>query len=310
MMWAMAEAEGRPGTEGIAGLDTSVAHPARVYDYWLGGKDNFAADREAAERVLAAAPGLRYRVRANRAFLGRATRYLAADAGLRQFLDIGTGIPAAGNTHEVAQRVAPDTRVVYVDNDPVVLLHAEALLRSTAEGATDYVQADLRDPGTILDRAAALLDFGQPVAVMLLGVLHLIQDAEDPWGIVARLMAAMPPGSYLAISHPAIDIHQSQANAQRVYNERVATPQTLRTREQVARFFAGLEMVDPGLVQVHQWRPDPGDFAPEGTRSAHGAVARKPPRLAGLMLEPGGYLASACATRSMTASRSSRAPAR
>jgi len=158
----------------------------------------------------------------------------------------------------------------------MVLLHAEALLRSTPEGATDYVQADLRDPSAILDRGAALLDFGQPVAVMLLGVLHLIQDAEDPWGIVARLMAAMPPGSYLTISHPAIDIHQSQANAQRVYNERVATPQTLRTREQVARFFAGLELIDPGLVQVHQWRPDPGDFAPEGTVSAHGAVARKP----------------------------------
>src|SRR6266496_767235 len=270
MMWAMAE------VEGIVGLDTSVAHPARVYDYWLGGTDNFAADREAAERVLATTPGLRYRVRANRAFLGRATRYLAAEAGLRQFLDIGTGIPAAGNTHEVAQRVAPDARVVYVDNDPIVLLHAQALLRSTPEGATAYLQADLRDPGAILDRAAALLDFGQPVAVMLLGVLHLIQDGEDPWGIVARLMAAMPPGSYLTISHPAIDIHPSQANAQRVYNERVATPQTLRTREQVARFFDGLELVDPGLVQVHQWRPGPGDSAPEGTVSAHGAVACKP----------------------------------
>src|SRR5580765_1029078 len=196
---------GDPVREGVT-VDTSVAHPARVYDYWLGGKDNFAAYREAAERVLAAAPGLRYRVRANRAFLARATRYLAAEAGLRQFLDIGTGIPAAGNTHEVAQRVAPDARVVYVDNDAIVLLHAEALLRSTPEGATDYVQADLRDPGTILDRAAALLDFGQPVAVMLLGVLHLIQDDEDPWAIVARLMAAMPPGSYLTVSHPAIDI--------------------------------------------------------------------------------------------------------
>jgi S-adenosyl methyltransferase len=216
-MGVMAEAEG------IAGLDTSVAHPARVYDYWLG-----------------------------------------------------TGIPAAGNTHEVAQRVAPDARVVYVDNDPIVLLHAQALLRSTPEGATAYLQADLRDPGAILDRAASLLDFGQPVTVMLLGVLHLIQDDEDPWGIVARLMEAMPPGSYLTISHPAIDIDKSQANAQRVYNERVATPQTLRTREQVARFFAGLELVDPGLVQVHQWRPGPGDFAPEGTVSAHGAVARKP----------------------------------
>jgi len=262
--------------ERIAGLDTSVAHPARVYDYWLGGKDNFAADREAAERVLAVTPGLRFRVRANRAFLGRATRYLAADAGIRQFLDIGTGIPTGDNTHEVAQREAPDSRVVYVDNDPIVLLHAQALLRSTPQGATDYLQADLRDPDAIMDRAASVLDFSQPVAVMLLGVLHLIQDSEDPWGIVAQLMAAVPPGSYLAISHPAIDIHHAQADAQRVYNERVSTPQTLRTRDQVARFFTGLELVEPGLVQVHQWRPDPGDFAPEGVVSAHGAVARKP----------------------------------
>ena len=273
----MAEVEGSSSAraERIAGLDTSVAHPARVYDYWLGGKDNFAADREAAERVLAAAPGLRFRVRANRAFLGRATRYLAAEAGIRQFLDIGTGIPTADNTHEVAQRAAPAARVVYVDNDPIVLLHAQALLRSTPQGATDYIQADLRDPGLILDRAATLLDFGQPVAIMLLGVLHLIQDSQDPWGIVTQLMAAMPAGSYLTISHPAIDIHHAQADAQRVYNERVSTPQTLRTREQVARFFTGLELVEPGLVQVHQWRPDPSDFAPEGVVSAHGGVARK-----------------------------------
>jgi len=272
------EAEGGPSAqaERIVGLDTSVAHPARVYDYWLGGKDNFAADREAAERVLAVTPGLRFRVRANRAFLGRATRYLAADAGIRQFLDIGTGIPTGDNTHEVAQRAAPDSRAAYVDNDPIVLLHAQALLRSTPQGATDYLQADLRDPEMILDRAASVLDFGQPVAIMLLGVLHLIQDSEDPWGIVARLMAAVPPGSYLTISHPAIDTHHAQAEAQRVYNERVSTPQTLRTREQVARFFTGLELVEPGLVQVHQWRPDPGDFAPEGVVSAHGAVGRKP----------------------------------
>jgi hypothetical protein len=271
---ADSEAEVRAGR--IAGLDTSVAHPARVYDYWLGGKDNFAADREAAERVLAVTPGLRYRVRANRAFLGRVTRFLAADAGIRQFLDIGTGIPSGDNTHEVAQRAAPDSRVLYVDNDPIVLLHAQALLRSSLEGATDYLQADLRDPGLILDRAADVLDLGQPVAVMLLGVLHLISDAEDPWAIVARLMAAMPAGSYLAISHPAIDIGRGQADAQRTYNERVSTAQTLRTRDQVARFFTGLELVEPGLVQVHQWRPDPGDTVPEGVESAHGAVGRKP----------------------------------
>ena len=273
----MAEAGG--GADGpverIAGLDTSVAHPARVYDYWLGGKDNFAADREAAERVLAVAPGLRFRVRANRAFLGRVTRFLAADAGVRQFLDIGTGIPTGDNTHEVAQRAAPDARVVYVDNDPIVLLHAQALLRSTPQGMTDYVQADLREPGLILDRAAKGLDFSQPVAIMLLGVLHLVSDSEDPWAIVARLMSALPACSYLAISHPAIDIHRSQAMVQQVYNQNVSTPQTLRTRDQVARFFTELELVEPGLVQVHQWRPDPHDFAPAGVVSAHGAVGRK-----------------------------------
>jgi S-adenosyl methyltransferase len=176
----------------------------------------------------------------------------------------------------VAQRAAPASRVVYVDNDPIVLLHAQALLRSDPQGTTDYLQADLREPGLILDRAAAVLDLSQPVAVMLLGVLHLISDAEDPWAIVARLMSAMPPGSYLAISHPAIDIGRGQADAQRTYNERVSTAQTLRTRDQVSRFFTGLDLVEPGLVQVHQWRPDPDDFAPEGTVSAHGAVGRKP----------------------------------
>jgi hypothetical protein len=271
----MAESDPDASSGRIAGLDTSVAHPARVYDYWLGGKDNFAADREAAERVLAVAPGLRFRVRANRAFLGRTTRYLAGEAGIRQFLDIGTGIPTGDNTHEVAQRAAPDARVVYVDNDPIVLLHAQALLRSTPQGATDYVQADLRDPGLILERAAGLLDFGQPVAVMLLGVLHLISDDEDPWGIAARLMDAVPAGSYLTISHPAIDIHKAQPTVQKVYNENVSTPETLRTRDETARFFTGLELVEPGLVQVHQWRPDPDDFAPEGVVSAHGAVGRK-----------------------------------
>ncbi len=266
----------RAPTEPDADLDTGTAHPARVYDYWLGGTENFAADREAAERVLAVAPGLRSRVRANRAFLGRVARFLAADAGVGQFLDIGTGIPAAGNTLEVAQRVAPQARVVYVDNDPIVLRHAQALLRGTSRGATDFLQADLRDPGPILDRVAAVLDFRRPTAVMLLGVLHLIPDDDDPWRIVAELMASLARGSYPAISHPALDIHQSQSTAQRVYNERVATPQTLRTRDQVARFFTALELVEPGLVQVHEWRPEAGEPVPEGGVSAHGAVGRKP----------------------------------
>jgi hypothetical protein len=257
-------------------IDTSVAHPARVYDYWLGGKDNFAADREAAERVLAVTPGLRWRVQANRRFLARAVRYLAGEAGIRQFLDIGTGIPSANNTHQVGQEVAPDARIVYVDNDPIVLSHARALLTSGPQGATQYVHGDVRDPGPIIESAAETLDFGQPVALMLIGVLHLIQDFEDPWGLVAWLMAQLPAGSYLAISHPAIDIGPGQAEAQRRYNERVSTPQTLRSHDQVARFFEGLELVEPGLVYVHAWRPGEFDTAPEDATSAWGGVARKP----------------------------------
>jgi hypothetical protein len=264
------------GGTGPFDFDTTVAHPARVYDYWLGGKDNFAADREAAERVLAAAPGLRSRVRANRAFLARVVRFAAGPAGVGQFLDIGTGIPSASNTHEVAQAVAPTARIVYVDNDPIVLSHARALLTSAAGGATNYVQADLRNPEAIIEAARATLDFRQPVAVILLGVLHLIQDAEDPWSIVDHLMAAVPSGSLLAISHPAIEIHPGQQEAQKRYNEKVSTPQTLRTRADVARFFTDLDLVEPGLVQVHQWRPDPGDPVPEDGASAHGGVARKP----------------------------------
>jgi S-adenosyl methyltransferase len=258
-------------------IDTTVAHPARVYDYWLGGKDNFAADREAAERVLAVTPGLRYRVRANRAFLARVVRYLATDAGIRQFLDIGTGIPSANNTHEVAQAAAPDSRVVYVDNDPIVLTHAKALLASGPEGATQYVDGDIRKPGPILREAARTLDFTRPTALMLLGVLHLVQDSEDPGRLVAELMDALPSGSFLAISHPASDIHvAAQAEAQKRYNERVSTPQTMRTRAEVTRFFDGLDLVPPGVVYVHEWRPDPGDVPPADGVSAHGGVARKP----------------------------------
>jgi SAM-dependent methyltransferase len=265
------------GADGPAGIDSTVAHPARVYDYWLGGTNNFAADREAAERVLAATPGLRARVRANRAFLARVVRYLAAEAGIRQFLDVGTGIPSANNTHEVAQAAAPDSRVVYVDNDPIVLIHAQELLASAPEGATQYIEGDLRDPAAILEAAARTLDFTRPAALMLLGVLHLIGDSEDPYRIVAELMDALAPGSYLAISHPASDINAAaQAEAQKRYNERVSTPQTLRNRAEVTRFFDGLDLVSPGVVYVHAWRPDPGDIPPADAVSAHGGVARKP----------------------------------
>ena len=258
-------------------FDTTVAHPARVYDFWLGGKDNFQADRVAGQQVLEAQPGILFGVQANRAFLGRAVRLLAGDLGIRQFLDIGTGIPTIDNTHEVAQSVAPQSRIVYVDNDPIVLSHARALLASGPEGATAYVDADLREPDTILAAAAATLDFSQPVAIMLLLILHLIPDASDPYAIVARLLDALPSGSYLAISHPPKDLQAAEAaEAVKRYNELVCTPQTRRTRAEVSRFFNGLELLDPGIVMLHQWRPDPDTAAPPGAISSHCGVARKP----------------------------------
>ena len=258
-------------------LNTSVAHPARVYDYWLGGKDNFAADREAAEAVIAVRPGIRRDVRENRRFLIRAVRYLAAEAGLRQFLDLGSGIPTSPNVHEAAQQAAPACRVVYVDNDPIVLAHARALLTSSDEGATAYLDADLRDPEPILRTAAQTLDFSQPVGVILVGVLHLISDDDKPAAIIDRLLADVRSGSYLVLTQPASDIDAQAvaAGAQR-YNSRVATPQTRRSREEVARFFDGLELVEPGLVQPHRWRPDPDGPAPTGESSNWVGVARKP----------------------------------
>ena len=216
-------------------IDTSVAHVARVYDYWLGGKDNFAADRAAGQQAIQAYPDIVYSVRANRAFLARTVRYLAGEAGIRQFLDIGTGIPTANNTHEVAQDVAPGSNVVYVDNDPVVLTHARALLVSGQHGHTSYIDADLRDTKPILAEAAQTLDFSRPVAIMLMAILQHIDEAEDPYAIVNSLLAAVPPGSYLAISHPAADI-ETEAMAQMAerLNKLMAEKVTFRTRPQVA----------------------------------------------------------------------------
>ncbi len=239
-------------------FDTNVAHSARVHDYWLGGNNNFAADRAAGDAVIAAYPGIVASVRANRAFLARVARFLAADAGIRQFLDIGTGIPAASNTHEVAQAAAPDCRVVYVDYDPVVLAHARALLTSTPQGATGYIDADLRNPEQILQQAAQTLDFSRPVAVMLIAIMHLIVDADDPYGVVTRLMAAVPAGSYLALSQVASDIEAEQmAEAARRYNRLAHDTQRHRTHAEVGRFFDGLELIEPGLVAVQNWRPGP-----------------------------------------------------
>ncbi len=256
-------------------FDTSVAHVARVYNYWLGGKDNFAADRAAAEQAIKAFPNIVLSARSNRAFLGRAVRFLAGEAGIRQFLDIGTGIPAAANTHEVAQSVAPESRIVYVDNDPIVLTHARALLTSDPAGATDYVQADLRDPQQILASAARHLDLGRPVALMLMAILQHLDDADDPYQIVAALMGALPPGSYLALSHPAKDIDaEAMAKMADSLNQMMAEKVTFRDRPAVARFFDGLELVEPGMVQASKWRPA-NDLEAASPAALWAGVARK-----------------------------------
>jgi S-adenosyl methyltransferase len=269
--------KGRAGDfEATAPIDTTVAHQARIYDYWLGGKDNFAVDRETAQQAIAAYPAILRGVRAQRAFLARAVRYLAEEAGIRQFLDIGTGIPTANNTHEVAQAAAKDARVVYVDNDPMVLAHARALLTGVPEDSTAYLDADLREPGKILAGAAGLLDFRRPVAVLLIGILQLIPDAADPHTIVARLAEAVPPGSWLAVYHPASDIDQDRvAEAVRRVNARTAGTTTLRTHAEIARFFGGLQLLEPGLVQVQRWQP--GSAAPDDGEqiAAYAGLARK-----------------------------------
>jgi len=266
---------GTPGTDEAPAFDTSVAHSARVYDYWLGGKDNFAADRIAAEQVIEVRPAIRTDVQANRAFLGRAVRYLAGPAGIRQFLDIGTGLPSADNTHEVAQSVAPESRIVYVDNDPIVLAHARALLTSKPEGTTAYLDADLRDPAAILAQARQTLDLAQPVALMLVAVLHHIPDSDDPYGIVARLREAVPSGSYLVISHPASDVQTEKvAEVARRYNASVVTGQTRRSANEVAGFFGDWEILEPGVTQTPLWRPD-APTPVTGTVPMWAGVARK-----------------------------------
>jgi hypothetical protein len=264
-----------PDQEEQVDFDTSVAHIARVYDYWLGGKDNFEADRTAGEEALAAYPDLVSSVRANRAFLARGVRFLAAEAGVRQFLDIGTGIPSANNTHEVAQSVAPQSRVVYVDNDPIVLAHARALLVGRPEGTTDYLDADLRETEKILDHARGLLDFSQPVAVMLVAVLHLIGPEDHPHSIVSQLMDAVPPGSYLLLSHVASDIEpEKMAEMGKRLNRLLAQKGFYRNQAEVTQFVTGLELLEPGVVPVQHWRQD---SEIEGARRAAmwGGVARK-----------------------------------
>jgi SAM-dependent methyltransferase len=258
-------------------IDVSVAHPARIYDYWLGGKNNFAPDREAAEATLAVNPYIAPGVRANREFLAAAVRYLAGEAGIRQFLDIGTGLPTENSIHEAAQSVAPDSRVVYVDNDPIVIAHARALLVGNP-GTTDYLQADLRDPATIVSEAARTLDFDKPVAIMLLMILMHLPDDDSPHELVARLLDLVPPGSYLVISETANDVDEEViAASQQEYNRRVGGTQwASRTRETFARYFSGLEVVEPGFVTMGRWRPEPGATLPPRPIPAYCGVARKP----------------------------------
>ncbi len=235
-------------------FDPTVPNPARMWNYWLGGKDNFAADRELAERVLEVMPSMPLIARAARLFLIDAVHQLATEHGVRQFLDIGTGLPTADNTHDVAQRAAPEAKIVYVDHDPVVLTHAQALLSSSPEGKTDYIQADLRDTQTIVSGAARTLDFTRPVAVLLIAVLHFIPDADDPYAVVARLMDAVPSGSYLVMAHAASDIDpEAAAQMATRYNQMSSASVTPRSREQVARFFTGLDLIPPGLVPIDKW---------------------------------------------------------
>jgi S-adenosyl methyltransferase len=261
--------------ESVRGIDTSVPNPARVYDYLLGGKDNYEVDRITAQAGMGAFPKIVKSARSSRAFLARAVRYLACEAGIRQFLDIGTGLPSANNVHEVAQDVAPSSKIVYVDNDPVVLVHARALLTSTSEGVTDYIQADIRDPETILREASRTLDFREPVAVLALGVLHFIDGDEEAAGIIRSLVEATPAGSYLGICHLTADFFPEMAELARRVNERQRNaPLILRDRERVARFFEGLDLVPPGLVQVSKWRPG-SDMEAAAPAALWGGVARK-----------------------------------
>jgi hypothetical protein len=262
-------------------LRPNLPHPARMYDYYLGGKDSYPADREAAEQTLAVLPNARIAARQNRAFLHRVTRYLAGEAGIHQFLDIGTGIPTSPNLHEVAQAIAPDAQVLYADNDPIVLAHARALLTGTARGRTAYLDADLREPQKILGSAelAATLDLSQPVALSLIAIFHFVPDSEDPYGLVRTYLDALPSGSYLALTNFTADFApQEAARAVDVYQRR-GIPARARTHAEVERFFDGLDLVEPGVQAVHRWRPDIADTADDPTDaqvSVYGALAHKP----------------------------------
>ncbi|MBE1490951.1 SAM-dependent methyltransferase [Plantactinospora soyae] len=245
-------------------LDTTVPHSARVWNYWLGGKDNFAVDRAVGAEVIAHIPDIPIGAKSERAFLKRVVRFLVEDAGIRQFLDVGTGLPSADNTHEVAQSLDPRCRVVYIDNDPLVMAHARALLSSAPGGSCDYVEADLRQPGTILASARQTLDFSQPIGLMLLGVVNHLMDDDVAYGSVAQLVQAMPTGSYLVLTHSTAEIHgEPMLRVMRETTERGGTPIRARTKVELERFFDGLDLLEPGVVTCSRWRPNPEADEPE-----------------------------------------------
>ncbi|MGP3969234.1 SAM-dependent methyltransferase [Streptomyces sp. 6N223] len=256
-------------------IDTSVPQSARIWNYFLGGRDNYEVDRAAGDEVIKMFPGIVDGARGARYFLARAVRHLAEVEGVRQFLDIGTGLPTVDNTHEIAQRVAPASRVVYVDNDPLVLAHARALLSSTAEGTTDYIDADLRDPEAIVAAAGRILDFDRPVALMLMGILGHIEDYDEARSIVRRLVAALPSGSFL-VHYDSTSTSEEYIAAADFYNARATVPYILRSPEQLAGFLDGLELVEPGVVSCSRWRPDTLALGLPAEIHQYGGVARKP----------------------------------
>jgi hypothetical protein len=266
--------------EAASNLQSDRPHPARVYDYLLGGKDNFAADRAAAQRGLQANPHSRIPPRENRAFLRRVVRHLAKEGGIRQFLDIGTGIPTSPNVHEVAQDVVPDARIVYVDNDPLVLAYARALLTSSPQGRTAYIDADLRDVDTLLasPRLRETIDLNQPVGLLLIAIMHFVGDDDDPYGLVERLLAALPSGSYLALSHLTGDFDPAAWEGVAAVYRRTGVTMQVRSRPDIERFFTGLEMIEPGVQVLPAWRPeaDTGDPPTDVQVSVYGGLARKP----------------------------------
>ncbi|MFE7276552.1 SAM-dependent methyltransferase [Streptomyces sp. NPDC057623] len=262
------------GQEALPKIDTSVPQSARIWNYWLGGKDNYEVDRVAGDAFRKIFPGIETGARAARYFLARAVRHLAAEEGIRQFLDIGTGLPSVDNTHEIAQRLAPDSRIVYVDNDPLVLAHARALLTSTPEGVTNYVDADLRDPGTIVREAGKTLNFDQPVALMLMGILGHIEDYDEARSIVRQLVDALPSGSYL-VHYDSTDTSESYVQAIQQYNDGGSIPYILRSPEQIAGFFDGLDLLEPGVASCSRWRPDAGAWGLPAEVHQYGGVARK-----------------------------------